>query len=150
MSSDTPDNDRRASGIAMYSKQFGVPEHEIPAFMAELLGERMAEEAQHASARAWTDEHLSMRDRSLIVIASLVTQGGVEPRLRGHLRWALENGATREELDQLMVLLAGYVGYPKASVGMELLIEELGPLKPGAAAPEAAQSSTAGPNQSTS
>jgi 4-carboxymuconolactone decarboxylase len=126
------DQSRRAGGIAMYAKQFGLPEEEVPAFMANLLGERMAEEAQHASARAWTDEHLSMRDRSLVVIASLVTQGGVEPRLRGHLRWALQNGATRAELDQLMVLLAGYVGYPKASVGMELLIEELGPLAPDA------------------
>ncbi len=131
MSSETPDQDRRASGIAMYAKQLNVPEEQVPAFMADLLGARMAEEAQHASARAWTDEHLSMRDRSLIVIASLVTQGGVEPRLRGHLRWAIENGATRAELDALMVLLAGYVGYPKASVGMQLLIEELGPLAPG-------------------
>jgi 4-carboxymuconolactone decarboxylase len=128
MSSDMPGPDRRTSGIAMYASQFGIPEEEVPGFMAELLGPRMAEEAQHASARAWTDEDLSMRDRSLIVIASLVTQGGVEPRLRTHLRWALQNGATRAELDALMVLLAGYVGWPKASVAMQLLIEELGPL----------------------
>ena len=46
------------------------------------------------------------------------------------MRWALHNGATRAELDALMVLLAGYVGYLKASVGMQLLIEELGPLQP--------------------
>lgn len=123
-----PDEDRRARGIAMYASQFGLPEEDVPAYMTQLLGPRMAEEAQHASARTWTDEDLSMRDRSLIVIASLVTQGGVEPRLRGHLRWALDNGATRAELDALMVLLASYVGYPKASVGMQLLIEELGPL----------------------
>jgi 4-carboxymuconolactone decarboxylase len=127
---DTPAQDRRASGIAMYASQFGISEEEVPAFMADLLGPNMAEEAQYASARTWSDQDLSMRDRSLIVIASLVTQGGVEARLRGHLQWALRNGATRAELDALMVLLASYVGYPKASVGMELLIEELGPLEP--------------------
>ena len=127
-----PDSDRRARGIAMYADQFGVPEAALPAYMAELLGPRMAEEAQHASANAWSDETLSMRERSLIVIASLVTQGGVEARLRGHLRWALDNGATREELDALLVLLAGYVGYPRASTAMQLLIEELGPLSPDA------------------
>jgi 4-carboxymuconolactone decarboxylase len=125
-----PDCARRARGIAMYANQFGVPVEQLPAHMAAMLGPRMAEEAQYASANTWTGETLSMRDRSLVVIASLVAQGGVEARLRGHLRWALSNGATREELDALMVLLAGYVGYPKASIGMELLIEELGPLPP--------------------
>jgi 4-carboxymuconolactone decarboxylase len=128
MPSPESDSERRARGIAMYADQFGVPESELPAFMARLLGPRMAEEAQYASAHAWTDEPLTMRERSLIVIAALVAQGGVEARLRGHLRWAPRNGATREELDALMVLLAGYVGYPRASTAMELLIDELGPL----------------------
>jgi 4-carboxymuconolactone decarboxylase len=127
-----PDSDsaRRARGIAMYAQQFGVPADELPAHMARMLGPAMAEQAQYASADAWTDASLSMRDRSLAVIAALVAQGGVEARLRGHLRWAPSNGVTREELDALMVLLAGYVGYPKASIAMELLIEELGPLSP--------------------
>lgn len=127
---DAPDRDRRARGIAMYASQFDLSEDQVPGYVAELLGPRMVEEAQHASARTWTDEDLSMRDRSLMVINSLVTLGGVERRLRGHLRWAIKNGATRAELDALMVLLAGYVGYPKASVGMQLLIDELGSLEP--------------------
>jgi 4-carboxymuconolactone decarboxylase len=117
---------RRAEGIAAYASQFGVPEAEVPAMMAAMLGEQMAEEAQHSAAAAWRENALTRRDRSLIVIASLITQGGVDSRLRGHLRWALENGATREELEQLVSLLAVYVGYPKASLAMELLREELG------------------------
>jgi 4-carboxymuconolactone decarboxylase len=121
------DSERRAEGIAAYASQFGIPEEEVIPFMAGLLGERMAEEAQHSAAAAWREGGaLSRRDRSLIVIASLVTQGGVDARLRGHLRWAPENGCTREELDELVSLLAVYVGYPKASTGMELLREELG------------------------
>jgi alkylhydroperoxidase/carboxymuconolactone decarboxylase family protein YurZ len=117
---------RRAEGIAAYASQFGVPEAEVPAMMAAMIGEQMAEEAQHSAAAAWRENALSRRDRSLIVIASLITQGGVDSRLRGHLRWALENGATREELEQLVSLLAVYVGYPKASLAMDLLREELG------------------------
>ena len=121
-----PDDQRRVRGQRMYASQFGVPEHEIEAHMTEMLGPLMAEEAWQAGAGAWSDRDLSMRDRSLLVIACLVTQGGVDRRLRGHLRWAAENGVTRAELDALMSLLAVYIGYPRASTGMELLRDELG------------------------
>lgn len=43
-------------------------------------------EATTAAAGAWPDDVLSLRDRSLIVVASLITQGAVETRLRGHVR----------------------------------------------------------------
>jgi 4-carboxymuconolactone decarboxylase len=124
-------DERRARGLAMYASQFGMSEDEVAAHMTRMLGPRMAEEAWQSGAGAWSDEDLSMRDRSLIVIAALVTQGGVDARLRGHLRWALDNGATRAELDALMALLAVYVGYPRASTGMEVLQDELGPADAG-------------------
>ena len=122
-----PDSARRAEGIAAYASQFGLSEEETGPYMEQLLGPAMAEEAQHSAAAAWREGGaLGRRDRSLAVIAALVTQGGVDARLRGHLRWAPENGVTRAELDELMTLLAVYVGYPKASVGMEALRDELG------------------------
>jgi 4-carboxymuconolactone decarboxylase len=116
---------RRERGLRNYASQFGMSEQEVAETMREMLGAHMAQEAWESSAEAWTDKDLSMRDRSLIVVACLVTQGGVEPRLRGHLRWAIRNGATRAELEAAMALLAVYIGYPRASVGMELLREEL-------------------------
>ncbi len=122
----SPDEARRTRGLEMYASQFGLSVEEVAEHMTAMLGPRMAEEAWQSGAGAWSDDDLSMRDRSLVVIAALVTQGGVDARLRGHLRWALENGATRGELDALMALLAVYVGYPRASTGMELLREELG------------------------
>lgn len=116
---------RRQRGLRNYASQFDMSEAEVVETMTAMLGEHMAQEAWESSAEAWTDRDLSMRDRSLLVVACLVTQGGVEPRLRGHLRWALVNGATRAELEALMALLAVYIGYPRASVGMELLRQEL-------------------------
>ena len=56
----------------------------------ERYGKRMAEEAFHASGGGnWEADVLSLRDRSLIVVAALAAQGGVEERLRSHVRWAL-------------------------------------------------------------
>jgi 4-carboxymuconolactone decarboxylase len=63
------------------------------------------------------------------VVAALIAQGGVDPRLRGHVRWAIEHGSNREELEALVTLLAVYVGFPRASAGMEIVRDELAKLE---------------------
>ncbi len=121
------DRDSRWSrGTAAYARQFGVREDEVFNLLAGSLGERMATEAINAAGGAWCDDVLSQRERSLIVVAALAAQGGVEERLRLHVRWALAHGVTVEELDAAAALLAVYIGYPRASVAMEVIGEELG------------------------
>jgi len=61
----------------------------------------------------WERKGLAKRDRSLITVASLVTQGA-EEQLRGHLMRALNNGVTKDEIIELVTHLAFYVGWPKA------------------------------------
>ena len=113
----------------MYASQFSMPEGDVEAFFAEHFGERMAEEAFNASGgSAWDEGPLSLRDRSLAVIAALTALGGVEERMRPHVRWAIEHGATPDEIDALVCLLAVYVGYARASVAMEVVRDELGRL----------------------
>ena len=41
--------------------------------------------------------------------------------LRGHTRWALDHGLTPDELEAMATLLAVYVGYPRASVAIEII-----------------------------
>ena len=121
-----PDADERWSrGLEAYAGQFGIPQDDVFGHLSGLVGERMAEEAIRAAAGAWTDDALSLRDRSLIVLAALATQGGVEERMRPHVRWALEHGATPDELEAMTALLAVYVGYPRASVAAGVIREEL-------------------------
>lgn len=116
-------------GIDAYASQFGIPREEVPAWFADRMGERFGTEAINAAAGAWVDDCLSLRDRSLVVIAALVAQGGLEARLRGHVRWAIEHGSSRDELEALLTLLAVYVGFPRASVGMEIVRDELSQLE---------------------
>jgi 4-carboxymuconolactone decarboxylase len=118
-------SERRERGLDAYASQLGIPREEVPAWFAERFGERFAEEAVNAAGGAWPDDCLTLRERSLIVVAALISQGGVEERLRGHVRWAVAHGATREELEALVTLLAVYVGYARASVGMEIVRGEL-------------------------
>ncbi|MDP9261301.1 MAG: carboxymuconolactone decarboxylase family protein [Actinomycetota bacterium] len=117
--------ERWAGGLAAYASQFGISSDEVYPLMLERFGERMATEAIGAAAGAWTDDELSLRDRSLVVLAALIAQGGVEARLRPHVRWAIEHGCTVAELEAMAALLAVYVGYPRASVAMDVIREEL-------------------------
>jgi alkylhydroperoxidase/carboxymuconolactone decarboxylase family protein YurZ len=44
------------------------------------------------------------------------------------VRWALEHGSSREELEALVTLLAVYVGFPRTSAAMEVIRDELAKL----------------------
>jgi 4-carboxymuconolactone decarboxylase len=123
------DDERYARGVAAYASQFGISPDQVPGWFAERFGERFGTEAINSAAGAWVDDDLSLRDRSLVVVAALIAQGGVESRLRGHVGWAIEHGVTAPELEALVTLLAVYVGFPRASAAMEIVRDELARLE---------------------
>jgi len=124
------DHIRREQGLAAYASQFGIPESDVESYLGGLLGVRMAGEAiQAQGGGAWDEQPLSLRDRSLVVLASLITQGGAESRLRGHVRWAVQHGVSAEQIEELTTLLAIYAGYPRASTAMEAIRAELAELE---------------------
>jgi 4-carboxymuconolactone decarboxylase len=61
----------------------------------------------------WERPGLSKRDRSLIVVATLIALGR-ERQLVGHLNRALDNGVTKQELSEIITHLAFYAGWPAA------------------------------------
>lgn len=68
----------------------------------------------------WRRPGLSPRDRSLVTVASLISlyRGNELPF---HLRKALENGVTREEIIELVTHLAFYSGWPTASSALSIV-----------------------------
>ncbi|WP_321909866.1 carboxymuconolactone decarboxylase family protein [Burkholderia cepacia] len=63
--------------------------------------------------RIWSDPSLAPRDRSLVTVAALIAGGHLD-ELPAHLRRALTNGVTREELSAAITHLAFYAGFPAA------------------------------------
>ncbi|WP_125980494.1 carboxymuconolactone decarboxylase family protein [Loigolactobacillus iwatensis] len=62
----------------------------------------------------WSKEDaLSLHDRSMITIASLISAGATE-QLEAHLRIGKKNGITKEEIVAEITHLAFYAGWPKA------------------------------------
>jgi 4-carboxymuconolactone decarboxylase len=59
----------------------------------------------------WERPQLSKRDRSLITVAVLTALYRTE-ELRGHMNRALDNGVTREEIEELITHVTFYGGFP--------------------------------------
>ena len=72
---------------------------------------------EHITAKAWGDvwqrPGLDLKTRSLITVAML-TALGRQHELKGHVRGALNNGATPEELQEVLLHAAIYCGVPTA------------------------------------
>lgn len=69
----------------------------------------------HISRAAWGDvwqrEGLDRRTRSLVTVAML-TALGKQHELKGHVRGALNNGATVQEIQEVLLHAAIYCGIP--------------------------------------
>ena len=69
---------------------------------------------------------LTLRERQVATLAALTTLGSVEPQLVGHVRTALRLGMTAEEVTEVVVHLAPYVGTPRALAALRSVREALG------------------------
>jgi len=67
----------------------------------------------------WKRAGLAPRDRSLITVASLISLYRVN-ELPFHLKYALENGVTRDELIETITHLAFYAGWPVANTALPI------------------------------
>jgi len=80
----------------------------------------------HITRAAWGDtwqrEGLDLKTRSLITVAML-TALGKSHELKGHVRGALNNGATKEELQEVLLHAAIYCGVPAAVEGFRAAAE---------------------------
>lgn len=67
----------------------------------------------------WRRPGLSPRDRSLITVASLISLYRIN-ELPFHMKTALNNGVTRDELVEMITHLAFYAGWPPANTAVAI------------------------------
>ncbi len=82
---------------------------------------------RYAWGEIWTRPGLDRRTRSCITLTALVA-GGHEQELAMHIRGALRNGLTPDEIREVLLQTAIYCGVPAANsafaVAQEVLAEE--------------------------
>jgi hypothetical protein len=92
------ETERYKAGVKAYASQFSIAESQVPGILADILGPDAATDSILATGAAWGPGPLSW-----------------------HIEWALKNGLRCEEIEAIVRVIAPYVGYPKASVAMELV-----------------------------
>lgn len=85
---------------------------------------------QHITRNAWGDvwqrPGLDLKTRSLVTVAML-TALGRSHELKGHVRGALNNGATVEEIQEVLLHATVYCGVPTAVEGFRAAAEVIEP-----------------------
>ena len=80
---------------------------------------------RYAWGEVWGRPGLDRRTRSCITVAMLVALGQTE-ELKVHLRGALNNGVTVDELKEVLLQTAIYCGIPAANTAFRVAAEALG------------------------
>lgn len=74
--------------------------------------------------QVWSrNDLLGLRDRSLVTITSLISQGITDSSLTYHLQSAKKNGITRTEIAEIITHIGFYAGWPKAWAAFRLAKE---------------------------
>ncbi len=113
---------RRADGLALLKTLLAQPNLDLAATERQILesqgamGELVID---YAFGDVWTRPALSRRDRSLVVISVLAALNMVH-ELEIHLQGALNHGLTRSEIEEMLLTLVVYGGFPRAIDGMRI------------------------------
>lgn len=68
---------------------------------------------RHAWGNTWQRNNLDLRTRSIVTVSMLVALGRMQ-ELKVHVRGALNNGVTKEELQEVFLHASVYCGFPAA------------------------------------
>lgn len=66
----------------------------------------------------YADDTLSTKTRELCVISIIAAQGGLEKPLEVHIKSALKQGVSKNEIVAVLETVASYAGMPKCITGL--------------------------------
>ncbi|GAB3618646.1 3-oxoadipate enol-lactonase [Okibacterium endophyticum] len=85
---------------------------------------------RYAWGEIWARPQLERQERSIATLASLVT-GGHENEIAMHVRAALRNGLSREQISEVILHTALYAGLPAANAAFAIVREVFAEESPG-------------------
>ena len=68
---------------------------------------------EFAFGDVYTRPELSMQEREMIIITSLLTTGGCEPQLEVHINGSINVGLSPEQIIETFIQCIPYTGFPK-------------------------------------
>ncbi len=104
-------------GFELLQKMTGGRAEEVEARWKELHPDLARLILGFVAGEIWARPHLDLKTRSLITVAAMTALGRPNA-LELNVRMALNNGATREEICEVILHIAAYAGFPAAWEGM--------------------------------
>jgi len=111
-------------GADAIGRIMGKTADEAFATLSDMYGPDMAMEVMNIG-HIWERPGLTRRERSFVAIAALVAMG-TKDRLRIHLQGALNHGATREEIEEVILTMMIYAGHARATEAIEVARDVFG------------------------
>lgn len=116
---------RRADGIEIFQRLTGttgdMSADEAAQSLEDSIGPALAPAAiDWGFGELWAREQLSQRDRSLMIVAALAAMGRTE-QLDFHIPGAFNNGVTADELEEVILMVSLYAGFPYAATAIRIL-----------------------------
>jgi len=111
------DSERHEKGVARMKELFGI-EPQRGGMNSDFQNITI----ENLFGDIWTRPGLELRERSMITCAALTVLGR-EPQLKTHLRGALNVGLSRNSVNEMMIHLAHYGGWPVAVNGLRVAAE---------------------------
>lgn len=107
-------SDKYEKGLKLWRHMGGVPYADQVLENLKRLSPELAHMViENAIGEIWTRPQLDLKTRSLCNVAALTALGKTN-QLRFHLVGALNNGATKEEISEVILQMSLYCGMPAA------------------------------------
>jgi len=100
--------------IKTFTKIFGEPGNQVLDRIRAFSPRLTDHVYDYIAADLYQGSALSVRDRELCVISSLASQGGLTEQLTVHIKTALRNGVTQQEIVEAIETVGTYAGVPRA------------------------------------
>jgi 4-carboxymuconolactone decarboxylase len=112
----TRDEESFARGRALLQEYLGkwdVPRDQLDASADMLI--------THLFGEIWTREGLTLRERSLITLTTLIVQGSKEQEFKFHVKGALNTAIDPKAIEEMFIHLSHYAGVPTTRAGWDIV-----------------------------
>lgn len=88
--------------------------------------EGIADEFAHLNddvlfGEVWNRNNISIKERCIITVVSLISKGILDNSLKYHLTNAKKNGVSLEEITEIVTHIAFYIGWPNAWAAFNMI-----------------------------
>jgi 4-carboxymuconolactone decarboxylase len=112
------DPERRARGAQKLGEILGQTTDQVERSLGDVAPQLATYVLETIYGEIYQSETLDARTRQIVTVAALATLGTAAPQLRTHIGGALRCGVTRDELVEIMMQIAPFVGIAAAINGV--------------------------------